>query len=149
MEKKRIQLLVILVLALVFTNCNNDDGNATNETDCNYEGFSYLDSSNNDQILVPETDISTQFFPNASNGPFGSPGFELSSFTGPNSFFFTTDVISLNQTGSGRLTVDNGQEQIVTVTNQRAGTALGEELRLDVVIGGLEVEFCVVIDEVL
>lgn len=132
--------------------CNNDDdtnNDATNETECNFQGFSYLDSNSTDQVLVAETDISTQFFPNASNGPFGVPGFEISSNTSPNTFFFTTDVITLNQTGSGRLTVNNGQEQIVTVTCQREGTTVGDEVRLDVVIGSIEVEFCVIIDEVL
>lgn len=147
--RKSIQILTILVVALLFTNCDNDDGNAPNETACNYKGFSYLDTSDNTQILVPEADIGTQFFPNASNGPNGSPGFEIVSNATPNAFFFTTDAIVLNQTGTGRLTLNNGQEQVVTVTNQRAGTAVGEEVRLDVVLGSIEVEFCVVIDEVL
>jgi len=143
---------IILCFLCLITSCNNDDdanNDATNETECNFQGLSYLDTSNLDQILVAETDISTQFFPNASNGPFGAPGFEINSNVSPNPFFFTTNVITLNQTGDGMLTIGNGTEQIVTVTCQREGTAVGDEVRLDVVIGSVEVEFCVIIDEVL
>ena len=142
----------IIVALVLFTSCNNDDdvnNDATNETQCNYQGFSYLDSNNNDQTLIPESELNTQYFPNASNGPNGAPGIEIASYTGSTTLFFTTNVIALNDTGTGLITIDNGTEQTVTVTCQRAGTAVGDEVRLDVVNGSVEVEFCVIIDEVL
>ncbi len=146
---KTIYLLLVLCL---FTSCNNDDdanNDATNQTQCNYQGFSYLDNNNNDQTLIAESELNTQFFPNASNGPYGAPGIEIASSTGATPLFFTTNVITLNDTGTGRITLNNGNEEIVTVTCQRAGTAVGEEIRLDVVYGSIEVEFCVIIDQVL
>lgn len=138
-----------LFTVLFIVSCQNDDNNATNATQCNFSGFSYLDSSNQDQILVADNDIQTQFFPNASNGPFGMPGFEIVSNNGTSSFFFTTDVILVNQTGTGMLSVNNDPSQTVTVTCQRTGTTVGDEVRLDVAIGSIEVEFCVEIDEVV
>lgn len=142
----------IIVALVLFTSCNNDDdvnNDATNETQCNYQGFSYLDNNNNDQTLIPESELNTQYFPNASNGPYGAPGIEIASYTGSTTLFFTTNAITLNDTGTGLITIDNGSEQTVTVTCQRSGTAVGDEVRLDVVYGSVEVEFCVIIDEVL
>ncbi|EGV42759.1 hypothetical protein BZARG_2526 [Bizionia argentinensis JUB59] len=147
---KNIYFLIILLCTV--TSCNNDDdvnNDATNETQCNYQGFSYLDNANNDQTVIPESELNTQYFPNASNGPYGEPGIEIASYTSSPSLFFTTNVIELNETGTGRLTLDGGDEIIVNVMCQRAGTAVGDEVRLDVTYGGVEVEFCVIIDEVL
>ena len=146
------KITYILVLLCLVTSCNNDDdtnNDATNETECNYQGFSYLDNSNNDQTIIAESELNTQYFPNASNGPFGAPGIEIASFSSAPTIFFTTNVNELNETGIGFLTLDSGQEQQVTVTCQRAGTAVGDEIRLDIVYGSIEVEFCVIIDEVL
>lgn len=141
--------LTFSLLALFVISCDNDDSSATNATQCDFSGFSYVDSANQDQILIADSDIQTQFFPNASNGPFGMPGFEIVSNSGTSPFFFTTNVIIMNQTGIGMLSVNNGPSQTVTVTCQRAGATVGDELRLDVVIGSIEVEFCVAIDEVV
>lgn len=128
--------------------CNNDD-DATNQVSCNYEGFSYLDSNNNDQSIVAESELNTQYFPNASNGPYGAPGIEIASFSSSPTIFFTTNVIDLNEVGSGYFLLDGIEEVGVVVTCQRAGSAVGDEVRYDVVYGGVEVEFCVTIDEVL
>ncbi|WP_055442220.1 hypothetical protein [Lacinutrix himadriensis] len=147
--KSIIKTAFVLILALSFFNCDNDDNSAPNTNVCNYQGFSYLDGNSNDQTIIPESELNTQYFPNASNGPYGAPGIEIASFTGATTLFFTTNVILLNETGVGRMTIDGGTEQLVTVTCQRAGTAVGDEIRLDVVSGSIEVEFCVIIDEVL
>ncbi|WP_452227017.1 hypothetical protein [Lacinutrix cladophorae] len=149
---KSIKTLLLIFVLCIFTSCNNDDNannDATNETQCDYQGFSYLDNNNNDQTLISESELNTQYFPNASNGPYGAPGIEIASYTGTTTLFFTTNVIALNDTGIGYITIDNGTEQTVTVTCQRVGTAVGDEVRLDVVYGSVEVEFCVIIDEVL
>jgi len=143
--------LIIMVLCIVIS-CNNDDdinNDATNETQCNYQGFSYLDGDSNDQTLISETELNTQYFPNASNGPYGAPGIEIASYISSPTLFFTTNTIDLNTTGTGLITIDGGQEQSVIVTCQLAGVAIGDEVRFDVVYGSIEVEFCVIIDEVL
>ena len=148
MKTRYLKTAFLLILCTLFS-CDNDDGNAANETMCNFQGLSYLDSTNSEEILVSDTDIKTQFFPNAANGPFGEPGFEIVSNTANTSFFFTTNAIVLNQTGIGRFILNNGAEQLATVTCQRAGNMVGDEVRLDVTVGPIEMEFCVSIDEVL
>jgi len=146
------KICLLLLLLCTITSCDNDDdinNDATNEDQCNYQGFSYLDTNNNDQTLIQESELNTQYFPNASNGPYGAPGIEIASFTSSPTLFFTTNAIELNETGTGWISINGAQLEAVTVTCQRAGTAIGDEVRLDVVFGAIEVEFCVIIDEVL
>ncbi|WP_291869868.1 hypothetical protein [Maribacter sp.] len=139
------KLILVLTIALSFLSCDNDDNNATNASACNYEGLSYLDTSNNDQTLIPEASLTTGYYPN--NGGIGVPAVEIYK-TDDISMVFTTNVVTLNGTGTGDLIINNGQNITVNVTCQRAGTAVGEEFRYDVTASGIEVEFCVVIDEV-
>ena len=68
--------------------------------------------------------------------------------------FFTTNVIIAGQTGPALSFTFDGTEVVnpassITVTCQRAGVLVGDEVRYDVEISGFEIEFCVVIDEVL
>lgn len=142
------KLLVFFLLIFTVVSCNNDD-DATNQTMCNYQGFSYFDTNNNDQSIVAESELNTQYFPNASNGPFGAPGVEIASFSSSPTIFFTTNVINLNEVGSGYFLLNGIEEVGVVVTCQRAGSAVGDEIRYDIVYGSVEVEFCVTIDEVL
>ena len=133
--------LSILLLALSLINCNNDNGNAPNQTVCNYQGFTFLDTNNNTQTLIPEADLTTDFFNTSSNGP----EVEIYETNNPGNFNFTTTVTTLNATGTGTLNF-NGNTYTVNVTCQRTGSAVGDELRYDVTASGLEVEFCVIID---
>jgi len=142
------KLLVFFLLIFTVVSCDNDD-DATNQTVCNYQGFSYFDTNNNDQSIVAESELNTQYFPNASNGPFGAPGVEIASSSSSPTIFFTTNVINLNEVGSGYFLLNGIEEVGVVVTCQRAGSAVGDEIRYDIVYGGVEVEFCVTIDEVL
>ena len=154
--KKLKNLLPIAFLFLSFlfiiTSCDNDSSPSPNDNQCNYQGFSYLDTSNNTQILIPEANLNTQFFPNTNNGPYGAPGVEIAG-TAPNGdfVFFSTNVITEGSSGTANEFRING-EQIpgnIVVTCQRAGTAIGDEFRYDIQISGYETEFCVIIDEVL
>jgi len=147
---RKICFLILLLCTII--SCDNDDdvnNDATNQDQCNYQGFSYLDTNNNDQTLIAESELNTQYFPNASNGPYGAPGIEIASFTSSPTLFFTTNVIALDETGTGWISINGAELEAVTVTCQRAGTSVGDEVRLDVVYGVVEVEFCVIIDEVL
>ncbi|ADV51252.1 hypothetical protein I2486_19765 [Cellulophaga sp. E16_2] len=136
---------LVMTVAFCFLSCDNDDGNATNESQCNYEGLSYYDVDNDDETLIPESNLTTTYYPNNS-GP-GIPAVEIYK-TDDVSMVFTTDVVTLNATGTGDLTINNGQTTTVNVICQRAGTAVGEEFRYDITLSGFEVEFCVVIDGV-
>ncbi len=150
MKTLKTILLVILTITL-FASCDNDDGNDPNENQCDYQGLTFVDTSDNTQILIPEASLNTQFFPNASNGPFGVSGVEIAG-TAPNGdfIFFTTDAITVGAIGTvGEYYVNSILQNGPVVTCQRAGTTVGEEFRYDLSYGSIESEFCVIIDEVL
>ncbi|WP_299524584.1 hypothetical protein [uncultured Lutibacter sp.] len=139
--KKTLKTLLLFAVTFTLYNCDNDNGNASNETACNYEGFTFLDTNNNTQTLIPESDLFTDFFNTSSNGP----EVEIYETNDPGNFNFTTSVVTLNGTGTGVLNF-NGSTYTVNVICQRTGSAIGDEMRFDLTASGLEVEFCVVID---
>lgn len=146
MKKLLPKIIILLTLTFVFTQCDNDNGNSPNQNQCNYAGLTFLDPNNNTQTLIPESDLTTDFFPN-NNGP-GNPGVEVYKTSNAGSVWFITNVVTLNATGIGTLGI-NGNTYNVTVTCQRAGTAVGDEFRFDIVLStGEESELCVVIDNV-
>ncbi|MCF6308272.1 MAG: hypothetical protein L3J09_09970 [Flavobacteriaceae bacterium] len=155
MRKKIKNLLFISLTLSIFLfisiSCDNDNDPSANDDQCEYAGFTYEDNNNNNQILISETNLNTQFFPNASNGPYGAPGVEIAGESSSGNFvLFVTNVINEGDTGIGYLMlVNDGQETTVNVICQRAGTAIGEEFRFDITDSGLETEFCVVIDEII
>lgn len=136
-----IKPLFLLVFALLLFNCNNDDDNAPNSDKCNYQGFTFLDTSDNTQTLIPEADLTTDFFYTSSNGP----EVEIYNTANPGEFWFVTTVVDENATGTGTLSL-GGVNYAVNVTCQRTGNAVGEEMRFDITANGLEAEFCVIID---
>lgn len=145
--KKSIQLLSFIFCSLLFCSCDNDDGNATNQNACNYQGLSYVDSSNNNQTLIPEADLTTDFFPN--NGGPGIPAVEIFNSGSSTGFsFFTTSAVTLNATGAGTIGI-GGTNYACVVTCQLAGTNVGDDFRFDISIPNVgEAEFCVIIDSV-
>jgi len=138
--KNQIKTILILFIITIFS-CDNDDGNSPNITACNYEGFTFLDTNNNNQTLIAEADLFTDFFNTSSNGP----EVEIYETNNPGNFNFTTSVVTLNGTGTGVLNF-NGNTYNVNVICQRTGSAVGDEMRFDVTASGLEAEFCVIID---
>tara|TARA_R110001583_G_scaffold109032_4_gene257706 strand:+ start:2758 stop:3189 length:432 start_codon:yes stop_codon:yes gene_type:complete len=139
--KTLFKTITILCITLSLVNCNNDTPTTPNLTTCNYQGFTFLDTNNNTQTVIPESDLTTDFFNTSSNGP----EVEIYQTSNPGGFNFTTTVTTLNGTGTGTLNY-NGNTYTVNVTCQRTGTSVGDELRYDVTASGLEVEFCVIID---
>ncbi|TXK73723.1 hypothetical protein FT993_05075 [Mesonia sp. HuA40] len=123
--------------------CDNDDGNAPNQNQCAYQGFSYLDTNDNTSIFIPETDLYTDFFISSSN----EPEVEIYKTAQPGSFYFLTTTVGLNATGTGTLSL-NGNVYNVNVICQRTGNTVGNEMRFDLTANGLEAEFCVIIDRV-
>ncbi|MFD2698803.1 hypothetical protein ACFSQ0_12450 [Mesonia sediminis] len=132
-----------LVVVVSSVACDNDDGNAPNQNQCAYQGFSYLDTNNNTSILIPEADLYTDFFISSSNGP----EVEIYKTAQPGSFYFLTTTVGLNATGTGTLSL-NGNVYNVNVICQRTGNTVGDEMRFDLTANGLEAEFCVIIDRV-
>ncbi|WP_452227019.1 hypothetical protein [Lacinutrix cladophorae] len=138
--KTTIKTLCLLFLTLVLFNCDNDDGDADNQDDCNFAGFTFLDTSDSTQTLIPESDLTTDFYYTSSNGP----EVEIFKTSDPGNFWFVTQVVTPG-TGGGQLSV-NGTIYNVNVTCQRAGNAVNEEFRYDITASGLEAEYCVLID---
>ncbi|MBU2938772.1 hypothetical protein KO494_04370 [Lacinutrix sp. C3R15] len=139
--KTTIQSLCLLVLSLVLFNCDNDDGNADNQDDCNFAGFTFLDTANNTQTLIGESELITDFYYTSSNGP----EVEIYKSSDPGDFWFVTKAVTANASGPGTLSV-GGTIYAVNVTCQRTGNAVGEEMRFDITASGLEAEYCVIID---
>ncbi|WP_290700233.1 putative metal-binding motif-containing protein [Lacinutrix sp.] len=147
--KSILKLFLTLVLLVTIFNCDNDDNTAPNTNVCNFQGLTFDDNSNNVNIAIPESNLTTEFFLASSNGP------EVEIFgTAPSGEFvvFVTIAVTngatetLSSTSIGHLLV-NGTNHFGTVTCQRSGTVVGDEFRFDVVTtGGIELEYCVVID---
>ncbi|WP_456462508.1 hypothetical protein [Lutibacter sp.] len=141
--KTIFKIATILVLTVSLFSCDNDNNPSPNDTQCNYQGLTFLDTGNNTQTLIPETDLTTDFFPN--NGGPGIPAVEI---YGGNPFVvFTTNAVTVGATENINIII-NGTTYPVTVTCQRAGTLVGEEFRFDVTANNVEAEYCVVIDSV-
>lgn len=143
--KYLVKASLLFFMSILFLSCDNDDGMADNQTQCNYQGLTFDDGST--QTLLPESQLQTELFPN--NGGPGIAAVEVYETTNPGNIWLTTSAVTLNAVGPGTLGI-NGTNYTVTVTCQRAGTAVGDEFRFDVVTtGGLEGELCVVIDAVI
>lgn len=143
--KTNFKKIFLIFLAIITFSCDNDADPSPNDNQCNYEGFTFLDTSNNIQTLIAEADLTTDFFPN--NGGPGIPGIEIYETANPGNMNFITDVVTLNASGSGTLQL-NGTNYAINVICQRAGTAVGDEFRFDLTSNGVEAEFCVTIDNV-
>ncbi|EGV42737.2 hypothetical protein BZARG_2523 [Bizionia argentinensis JUB59] len=140
--KTTMKTLILLAFTLVLFNCDNDDDAAPNIDVCNYQGFTFLDTNDNTQTLIPDSELTTDFFHTSSNGP----EVEIYDTANPGDFWFVTEVVDANASGVGRLSI-GGTIHNVNVTCQRTGSAVNEEMRFDVTANGLEAEFCVKINE--
>jgi hypothetical protein len=140
---KNIFKTIALLLIITTTSCDNDSNPSPNDTQCNYQGLTFLDTSNNTQTLIPESDLTTDFFPNN-----GGPGIAAVEIYGGNPFVvFTTNAVTVGATENINIII-NGTSYPVAVTCQRAGTLVGEEFRFDITANNVEAEYCVVIDNV-
>jgi len=142
--KKTIHIVsIVLTILFIGSGCDNEADPSPNDNQCNYEGLTFLDTNDNTQTLIPEADLTTELFPN--NGGTGIPAVEI--YGGSPFVVFTTNAVTVGATESINLIV-NGTNYPVTVTCQRAGTAIGDEFRFDVVASNVEAEYCVIIDSV-
>lgn len=138
------QALVVLVLITLF-NCDNDDGNAPNENVCNYQGLTA--EINSTQTLIPESDLQTDYFPN-NDGP-GMPAVEVWSTASPGDTFIVTRSVTDGAVDANPEIRIGTVDYTGTVTCQRGNSAVGDEMRFDIVLSnGSEAELCVIIDTV-
>ncbi|OBX20136.1 MULTISPECIES: hypothetical protein [Bizionia] len=146
--KTIIKSLCLLVFALAIFNCDNDDGDpltSPNENVCNYQGLTAL--INNTQTLIPEAELQTDYFPN-NDGP-GIPVVEVFYTTDPGTTFIVTRALTLGAVDSNPEIRIDGADYAGVITCQRAGSAVGDELRFDILLdNGFEAELCVIIDDV-
>ena len=146
--KSTIKYLVLVVFALSIFNCDNDDGDpvtSPNEDVCNYQGLTAL--INNTHTLIPEAELQTDFFPN-NDGP-GIPAVEVFYTTNPGSTFIVTRAVTLGAVDSNPGIKIDDVDYSGVITCQRAGSAVGDELRFDILLdNGSEAELCVIIDDV-
>lgn len=148
--KTIFKILFITVLSLSLSNCDNDDGNAPNQNACTFQGLTFADSSNNTQTLTPESDLWTDYLTAGSNGP----EVEVYLNSDPGFFNFTTTAVTDGGSGLATVNYDGTTYQGVPVTCQRGvtdptiGALVGDEFRFDISFGSLEMELCVIVDEV-
>ncbi|PCI06678.1 MAG: hypothetical protein COB73_09665 [Flavobacteriaceae bacterium] len=140
--KTILKTVAIVFISFAIFSCDNDSNPSPNDTQCNYQGLTFLDTSNNTQTLLPESDLTTEYFPNSSNGP------EVEIYGGTPFVVFTTTAVTVGATENTSIII-NGTTYPITVTCQRAGTAVGDEFRFDLIGSGAEAEYCVVIDAVI
>ena len=143
---KNILPTIILIVTILFigSSCDNEDDPSPNDNQCTYQGLTFVDMTNNINTAIPESDLTAHFFTNGAGVGLGQ--IEINKTTEPSQYFLSTDIVTLNAVGSGVLRIA-GTDYPVTVTCQRAGTAVGDEFRFDIVgANGEEAEFCGTID---
>lgn len=144
---KKIIKTVLFISTILFigTSCDNDSTPSPNDNQCNYQGLTFLDTGDNTQTLIPESDLTTKVF---SNPPNGIPAVEITTSMGSSYplIEFHTEAITVGATEVITIWIDGTAYNNVTVACQRAGTTTGDEFRFDLVSSGAEAEFCVVTD---
>ena len=145
-------LLSITAILFIGSSCGSDDPLPQQQDPCTHNGWFYQATLTDYEYLIEDADLSVQFFPNASNGPYGSPGFEISGTDSEGHFMsFITGVLTVNATGTPLSLTDNGVEAegTITLTCLEAGTAVGDRARYNIEGPGYQIEICALIDEVL
>lgn len=143
--KTTFKSLIFLAFTLILFNCDNDDSTAPNTNVCSYQGLTALIGTT--QTLIPEANLTTDYFPN-NDGP-GMAAVEVYDNTNPGDTFVVTRALTVGAVDSNPEIRIGTVDYTGTVTCQRAGSAVGSELRLDIVLSsGEEAELCVLIDSV-
>jgi len=145
-KNSAVILFFMISLLLIGSGCDNDNSSSPNDNQCNYQGLTYVDNNGNINTQIPESDLQTDYFPN-NDGP-GQPAVEVWDTTNPGNTFIVTRALTVGAVDNNPEIKINGVNLTGTVTCQRAGNAVGDELRFDVVVGSGEVELCVIIDNV-
>lgn len=145
--KSILKIILLLVVAVTLFNCDNDDNDAPNTNVCNYQGVTIEDANGNVYTQIAASDLQTDYFHN-NDGP-GLAAVEVWDTTVPGQTFIVTRALTVGAVDTNPEIRINNIDYSGTITCQRAGSLVGEELRLDVVVNSLgEGEVCVTIDYV-
>ncbi len=145
--KNQFKLLCLVFLLITSFSCDNDDGTAPNTNGCAFAGLTIVDSGGTILGIFAEANLQTDYFPN-NDGP-GAPAVEVFETTNPGDNFIVTRALTVGAVDTNPEIRINNVDYTGTVTCQLAGSAVGEELRFDIIINGLgEAELCVIIDNV-
>lgn len=141
------KILAFFLLTL-FMSCDNDDNNNPNLNQCNFPGLTVEDASGNIFTQFSESNLQTDYFPN-NDGP-GLAAVEVFETTNPGDNFIVTRALTLGAIDNNPVIHINNVNYTGIITCQRiTGTAIGDELRFDIVVTGIgEGEMCVDIDSV-
>ncbi len=138
-------LLLLFAIFIIGESCMTPVAEPESEEDnqCEYEGLKFDDNANNIHILIPENELTTDFFHTSSNGP----EVEIYKTAAPGDMNFVTTVVAQGASGTGILHI-NGNTYNVDVTCEKTGSAVGEEMRFKMSnASGIEAKFCVMIDQ--
>ncbi len=142
---KNLLPIAFLFLGILFIgiSCDNDNSPSPNDNQCNYQGLTYQDNNGNIITQIPDANLQTDYFTSASN-------IEIWDTTNPGDTFIVTNAVTIGAIDNNPQIKINNVNLTGVVTCQRAvNNAVGDELRLDIVItGGAEAELCITIDTV-
>lgn len=153
---KKIILVFVAISSIIFYSCDkdNDDELPTPTPTCNYSGLSY--QLNNTSILAPEVNLQTEIYPNNTIDPITNqpiPAVEIYGNDANGDFIvFSTEVLTVNATGTAELSIGSGTNQIINVTCLANDNVVGGNMRYQ--ISGtynsqaLSGEYCVIIDAI-
>ena len=149
---KKNALLLLFLFTIISFSCDDEE---TPSNICTYAGLSY--QLNNTVILAPEANLQTEIFPNNSfdvttNQPI--PAVEIYGYDANGDFIvFTTEVLTVNASGTADLIIGSGINQIINVTCLANDNIVGGNMRYQ--ISGiynnqnLSGEYCVIIDAII
>lgn len=151
---KNTVALILFLVAIIFigSSCGVDDPLPQQVDPCTQNGWFYQATLTDYEFLISDTDLRVQFFPNASNGPYGNPGYEISGTNEEGVFFvFITGILIEGGTGVplSLMSDDVEAEGTITVTCLEAGDAVGDRARYNIEGPGYQIEICALIDQVL
>lgn len=145
--KTQFKHLCLAFLLIVTFSCDNDDGNAPNTNGCAFAGLTVVDSGGNIVAIFDEANLQTDYFPN-NDGP-NMAAVEVFETTNPGDNFIVTRALTVGAIDTNPEIRINNVDYTGTITCQLAGSAVGQELRFDIIVTGLgEAELCVIIDNV-
>jgi hypothetical protein len=137
--KKTLPILfVIISILFIGTSCDNDANPSPNDQQCNYNGITFVDDANDINTAIPDSDLTTTFYPNANGG---AGRLEIRETANPNDTFLITDVVTDGATGTGIIRfMGTDYPQPIIITCQRAGNAVGDDFRLDIVVPAINTD---------
>lgn len=116
---------------------------------CNNPGLTLVDANQVLYTHITEADLTTDYFPSINSS--GIAAVKIYETANPTNFSIITNATSVGDVDNSSVIQLSGASYPCTVTCQKAGTLVAEELRLDIVIptfSNAEAELCVGFDNI-